>query len=390
MALLERLGLKKRAYVPPYNQPQVYVDAAGRLLHSPLSVYAGQIVDETTVLSVPGLWRGITLISNTIGALPIAAYRGNQKLASSPLLERPNPQETRIETISAMVASLIVHGNYVAILGQPGPNGYPEAFYPVAAPRVNVIRRDGRNVYRIDEREYDPSEILHVKNFGLPGSIVGLGILAAQRHGIGSALAMQEYAARYFTGGAQPTGIIYSENADLTQDEADMIKAAWMRHYGGTSREPAVLNATTKFQQLSDNAKDSQLVESRAFSLSEQANILGISGYLVGAPNSSRTYSNIESEAIEFVKQITPLLVRIESALTDLIPRGQYAKFTLDALLRGDTLSRYQAHAIALSSGFLTVDEVRELENRETLGEVPPSEDEVVTVPDQPELSSEA
>jgi hypothetical protein len=95
--------------------------------------------------------------------------------------------------------------------------------------------------------------------------------------------------------------------------------------------------------------------------------MLGLPGYYLGAPNSSRTYSNVEQEQLQFLRGITPLLTRIEMAFTDLLPRGQYAKFNTDALLRSDTLTRYQAHKIAIESGFLTVDEVRaDFENRPT------------------------
>lgn len=351
------------------NQPNSYVDSLGRVSRYYNTVYAGTFVDEQTTLSIPGLWRGVTLISDTIGALPIHAYRGDQRIEPPPpILERPYPNETRIETMSAIAASLVIHGNYVAVLGDIAANGYPESLYPVSASRVHVDRIEGKLTYKINEEFFDSDRVMHIKNFAMPGQIVGVGIVAAQRQGIGSALAMQEYAAKYFDGGAQPTGILYSDNADLSQDEADMLKAVWMRHYGGTSREPAVLNASTKFQQLSDNAKDSQLVESREFSLTEISNMLGLPGYYLGAPNSSRTYSNVEQEQLQFLRGITPLLTRIESAFTDLLPRGQYAKFNTDALLRSDTLTRYQAHKIALESGFLTVDEVRsDFENRPPL-----------------------
>jgi HK97 family phage portal protein len=303
-----------------------------------------------------------------------------------PILERPYPNETRIETMSAIAASLIIHGNYVAVLGDIGANGYPESLYPVSASRVHVDRIEGRLSYKINDELFDSERVMHIKNFAMPGQIVGVGIVAAQRQGIGSALAMQEYAAKYFDGGAQPTGILYSDNADLSQDEADMLKAVWMRHYGGTSREPAVLNASTKFEQLSDNAKDSQLVESREFSLAEIANMLGLPGYYLGAPNSSRTYSNVEQEQLQFLRGITPLLTRIESAFTDLLPRGQYAKFNTDALLRSDTLTRYQAHKIALESGFLTVDEVRsDFENRPPIGE-PETTGEELEIPNEEPL----
>ena len=387
MAIFDRLRLKKRQNINYNNQPNSYVDSLGRVSRYYNTVYAGTFVDEQTTLSIPGLWRGVTLISDTIGALPIHAYRGDQRIEPMPpILERPYPNETRIETMSAIAASLIIHGNYVAVLGDIGANGYPESLYPVSASRVHVDRIEGRLSYKINDELFDGERVMHIKNFAMPGQIVGVGIVAAQRQGIGSALAMQEYAAKYFDGGAQPTGILYSDNADLSQDEADMLKAVWMRHYGGTSREPAVLNASTKFEQLSDNAKDSQLVESREFSLTEIANMLGLPGYYLGAPNSSRTYSNVEQEQLQFLRGITPLLTRIESAFTDLLPRGQYAKFNTDALLRSDTLTRYQAHKIALESGFLTVDEVRsDFENRPPIGE-PETTGEEFKIPNEEPL----
>lgn len=387
MAIFDRLRLKKRQGMNYNNQPNSYVDSLGRVSRYYNTVYAGTFVDEQTTLSIPGLWRGVTLISDTIGALPIHAYRGDQRIEPMPpILERPYPTETRIETMSAIAASLVIHGNYIAILGDIAANGYPESIYPVSASRVHVDRIEGRLTYKINEELFDSDRIMHIKNFAMPGQIVGVGIVAAQRQGIGSALAMQEYAAKYFDGGAQPTGILYSDNADLSQDEADMLKAVWMRHYGGTSREPAVLNASTKFEQLSDNAKDSQLVESREFSLTEISNMLGLPGYYLGAPNSSRTYSNVEQEQLQFLRGITPLLTRIESAFTDLLPRGQYAKFNTDALLRSDTLTRYQAHKIALDSGFLTVDEVRsDFENRPPIGE--PETTAETKIPDEEPLN---
>ena len=387
MAIFDRLRLKKRQNINYNNQPNSYVDSLGRVSRYYNTVYAGTFVDEQTTLSIPGLWRGVTLIADTIGALPIHAYRGDQRIEPMPpILERPYPNETRIETMSAIAASLVIHGNYIAVLGDIGANGYPESLYPVSASRVHVDRIEGRLSYKINDELFDGENVMHIKNFAMPGQIVGIGIVAAQRQGIGSALAMQEYAAKYFDGGAQPTGILYSDNADLSQDEADMLKAVWMRHYGGTSREPAVLNASTKFEQLSDNAKDSQLVESREFSLTEIANMLGLPGYYLGAPNSSRTYSNVEQEQLQFLRGITPLLTRIESAFTDLLPRGQYAKFNTDALLRSDTLTRYQAHKIALESGFLTVDEVRsDFENRPPIGQ-PETTSEETKIPNEEPL----
>ena len=123
MAIFDRLKLKKRQGILAQPQPNSYVDSLGRVSRYYNTVYAGTFVDEATTLSIPGLWRGITLISDTIGALPIHAYRGDVRIEPiPPILERPYPKETRIETLCAMTAALLIHGNYIAILGEIGAN----------------------------------------------------------------------------------------------------------------------------------------------------------------------------------------------------------------------------------------------------------------------------
>lgn len=346
-----------------------YVDSLGRVGRAFQANWSGTYVDTNTALGVPAIYRGVTLIADAIGALGIHSYRNGRLVTPTPkLLERPNPQETRIETISAMAASLILDGNYIAVLGPSNANGLPDFFYPVAIDRVNVTRKDGQIIYRIDDRQYDASEILHIKNFALPGEFFGRGIVQTQKQAIGKEIAINEYASRYFDGGVNPTAVIKSGNPDLTQEEAEALKSAWLAMYSGRNRMPAVLNSTTDFEILSSNAQESQLIEAQLAGLTEAANILGLPAYYLGAPNSSRTYANVEQENLQLVRwSIQPIAERIEQSLSDLLVRGQYAKFNYDALLRTDTLSRYQAHAVGISSGFLTVDEVREMENRDPI-----------------------
>lgn len=360
-------SLFTRATVPSrVNIGTGTVDAYGRVARFGDYVDAGTFVDQDTAVTVSAIWRGINLIADSIGSLPLHAYKNGQRLEPTPnVLVRPNPPETRVETISAMVATLIMHGNYVAVLGPPNSAGWPDMIHPVSPQRVTVARESGRLVYKIDDMVFNQAEVMHIKAHSRPGSDYGLGLLQTQRQLIGSALAVNEYAARYFNGGTAPTGIIKSANPDLTQAEADLLKSMWLQHYGGRSREPAVLNSTTEFVPITDNAQQAQLIESRTFNLTEIANAIGVPGSYLGAPNVSRTYANVESENIQFVRwSLTPWMVRIEEALSDLLPRGQYAQFNIDSLLRADTLTRYQAHQIALNAGFLTADEVRDIENR--------------------------
>jgi HK97 family phage portal protein len=124
------------------------------------------------------------------------------------------------------------------------------------------------------------------------------------------------------------------------------------------------MNSSTDFEVLSSNAAESQLVEAQTAGLTEAANILGLPSYFLGSPNTSRTYSNVEQENLQLIKwSIQPIAERIEAAFSDLLVRGQTAAFKYDALLKTDTSSRYNSYAVALSNGFLTVDEVRDYEN---------------------------
>lgn len=342
-----------------------YVDSLGRVGRFFEGNWAGAYVDDKTALGIPAIYRGVSLIADAIGALELCAYRNKREVTPTPqILVRPVPTETRMETISAMAASLIIHGNYVAVLGDAGLNGYPESIYPVSPDRVEVSREKGRIVYKIDEVTYDRSQIFHIKNFVMPGDLVGRGILAIAKQALGKEIAINEYASRYFDGGVNPTAVIKSANPDLTQEEADALKTAWMAMYSSRNRSPVVMNSSTDFEVLSSNAAESQLVEAQTAGLTEAANILGLPPYFLGSPNSSRTYSNVEQENLQLIKwSIQPIAERIEAAFSDLLVRGQVAKFKYESLLKTDTLSRYQAYQTALSSGFLSVDEIREYEN---------------------------
>ena len=362
--MLGRL-LKRQIQPSMVYTSQGYIDSLGRVGRFFEGNWAGTYVDQNTALGIPAIYRGITLISDAIGALPLCAYRNKRKVVPTPqILMRPVPNETRMETISAMAAALIVHGNYIAVLGEPGANGLPDSIYPVSPDRVEVSKLNGRITYKIDEKSYDQSEIMHIKNFTMPGDLVGKGILAVAKQALGKEIAINEYASRYFDGGVNPTAVIKSANPDLTQEEADALKNAWMAMYSSRNRSPVVMNSTTDFEVLSSNAAESQLVEAQTAGLTEAANILGLPPYFLGSPNSSRTYSNVEQENLQLVKwSIQPIAERIEAAFSDLLVRGQVAAFEYESLLKTDTASRYDAYAVALSNGFLTVDEVRDYEN---------------------------
>lgn len=361
--MLNRLLTRQRITFPNGNS----VDGYGRISRNYVDTWAGTYVDRWGALSVPGVWRGVNLIASAIAGLPIDAIRGGQVIPTPPILSRPNPPETRFTTIQAAIACAIVDGNFFAVLGPLGPSGYPDTIYPIDPMRVRCKYEDGRRIYEIDNVRFDQSEIMHVPGFTMPGEHLGVGLLQAQRQGLGMSIAVNEYAARYFNGGGTPSLVVHTENPDLSQEDADLIKQKIMMQYGGRSREPLIAGGL-KIEKMNEDADKSQLVESRQFDLTEIANMLGIPPYYLGAPNSSRTYSNVQEEQLQLLRfALFPWMIRFEQAFSDLLPRGQVAKFNVDAFLRADTLTRYQAHEIGLRSGFLTVDDVRKIEDLEPL-----------------------
>ena len=144
------------------------------------------------------------------------------------------------------------------------------------------------------------------------------------------------------------------------------VKKSFMKSQ--RTRQPTVTNANTTIEPLSWNPSETQLLDARKFTLNELALIFGLDPSWLGASQTSRVYSNIEQEAINLVKfSLGGHLARFEQELSRHFPRGTRAKANLDALLRSDTLSRYQAHKLGIDAGFLTDDEARALEGRAPL-----------------------
>jgi HK97 family phage portal protein len=143
-----------------------------------------------------------------------------------------------------------------------------------------------------------------------------------------------------------------------------------MSQHGGTRPKIAVLNATTDFQELRMDPFAAQLSELRRMSTLDIAQLFGVPPYLLGLPGDSATYANVESRAIEFREYtLLPWIRLIESCLDAQFPRGTSLKIKTAGLERADTATRYNAYKTALDAGFLTINDVRRLEDLPELGE---------------------
>lgn len=329
-------------------------------------------------MSIPGAWRAATLLSDLLGEMPWDALRQlpgrvEEKIAPRPpLLEQPAPPDTRMTTFSSWGLDEIWHGNAVGVIAARNGAGWPTAVLPVPATMVGVRRITpymdtplpvGALEYQIGRLRLGHQDVIHIKGPCAPGAVRGMGVLEAHLNTFNLA-AEQNRQAQSISRHGVPTGVLTTTNPDSTPDDMAAAKTKWLE--AQRDRTVAALGPTIDFKPLSWNPEQLEMVEARKFTLTELELIFGLPVGWLGGQTSSRTYSNIEQDAVNLLKfSLQSHVSRFEQTLSLAFPRFTVVRANLDAVLRADTLTRYQAHTLA-SGGqpFLTVDEIREMEHR--------------------------
>lgn len=361
-------------FAPVGYQPSAYVPS----LYG--ATWANQTVTEWSANSLPAFWRGLNLLCDHVAKTPFHAYRSRERMASQPsLLTEPTPGETAYDVFFQLTWSLVLRGNAYAYLYDFSTLGYPRSLLVLNPDLVTVhVNSDGEVEYRLQGQLIPATEILHIRGPRPAGSVVGVGVLAAQAQALAHGISLNEFSARYFGDAAVPSGVI-KVPGQLSEEDAKQLQKDWANVHGAGHRKTAVLPSGMEFQPITATPEDQQLLEARKFSLMEIALMLGIPPRWLGAPSDAFTYANLEAENASLVQfGLSPWTNRIEAALTTLLPRPQYVKANFDALLRSDTKGRYEAYRLANPEArWLTEDEIRELEDRPPLPEdttPPPTE----------------
>ena len=337
--------------------------------------------DPTGARSLPAVSRCTSIIVDTIAGLPWNVRRGWE------LLERPawveDPQALRqdgrivgasvdevrlsaVEFWTQWLCSALWFGDGFVYVPVRDTAGAPKPPLWILHPHDVAIKG---GAYWAGDVQFGPGEIIHLR--GEPPYRQGRGTGVIDRHGLdlGLASATREFAANSYRSGI-PNGYLKVAAPMVTQDQADDLKARWMAAHGTTRRSIAVLNATTEFHPIALSPIDGQLDAAREWSMRDIALAFGVPPYMLGVPGDSSTYANVESRMIELrTFTLLPWIRRAESTLDAQFPRGTTLKISTDATLRADTKTRYEAYAIAIQNGWLTVDEVREFEDRAPLPE---------------------
>jgi HK97 family phage portal protein len=346
---------------------------------------SGMRVSPESAMQLSAVFSCTRVCAETAGSMPLIIYKrlpdgGKVRATDHPLYKvlhnKPNIYQTSMEFIEMMQGHLELRGNAFALI-VPGPRGAVDQLIPLHPDRVNVYRLpNGRLRYQVrawydgSVTNYAMEEIFHLRGLSSDG-MIGMSTIAVQREVIGTALAQQEYAARFFSNDSQPRGVL-EHPGKLKQETYDRLKRTWEQSQTGVNRhKAALLEEGLKYQAIGMNNKDSQFLEARQFSRSDIAGFFRVPLHKIG-DLSKAAFSNIEQQSIEFVTDcMRPRAVRWEQRISvDLLDPldlgdGQeyFAEFLMDALLRGDIKSRYESYAIGRQWSWLSRNDVRRFEN---------------------------
>ena len=338
---------------------------------------------ERTALSVPAFWRGHAYVTASLGLLPVTAWRDNDEMDPQPnVVRQPDPNQTPMSFWAQIASALTLYGNSVCVITGTDRLGYPTSFYPVH-PLYAAVKFSGNPSdpliagWYLAGHYYDTSQVWHVKShLGRPGWPLGRGLLDGVPDGIAAAQAVQDYGANYFASGGVPPGVLKIHRPEVTQEQADSAKATWQAKRSASPNSPAVLNEMTDFTPLAFRPVDSQMIEMRQMTLTEVALMWGLPPTKLGANTGGSTYRNAEMEEVQARNDaIMPWAALLEQSISlEWLPRGQHAVWNMDAKLRTDTLSRYQAYQFAMGgpgpqSSWLLADEVRGWEHLDPMGD---------------------
>ena len=339
---------------------------------------SGKSVNEKTALQTTAVYACVRILAETIASLPLHTYRystgGKEKAMNHPLYyllhSEPNPEMTSFVFRETLMGHLLLWGNAYAQIIRDG-RGRVLGLYPLLPSKMLVNRTDQGILfyqYEKDGRTYflGNHDVLHIPGLGFDG-LIGYSPIAMAKNAIGMAIATEEYGAKFFANGASPGGVL--EHPGVVKDPGK-IRESWNAVYqgSGNAHRVAVLEEGMKFQPIGIPPEQAQFLETRKYQLNEIARIFRIPPHMIGDLEKS-SFSNIEQQSLEFVMYtLDPWVLRWEQAIQRALfseseKRQYFVKFNVDGLLRGDYQSRMNGYAVGRQNGWLSANDIRELEN---------------------------
>lgn len=348
---------------------------------------SGRPVTERSAMQMTAVYSCVRILAEAIAGLPLHVYRlkdggGKEKAVDHSLYrllhDEPNPEMTSFVFRETLMTHLLLWGNAFAQIVRNGL-GEVIGLYPLQPNRMSVGRDlDTKQLYYEYQTSWDepagqyqtirltPKDVLHVPGLGFDG-LVGYSPIAMAKNAIGLAQATEDYGASFFANGAAPGGVL--EHPGTIKDPS-RVRESWQKTFGGArnGNKVAVLEEGMKYTPISVSPEQAQFLETRKFQLNEIARIFRIPPHMIGDLEKS-SFSNIEQQSLEFVKYtLDPWVIRWEQAITKTLlnpheKQQLLVKFNVEGLLRGDYQSRMEGYAVARQNGWMSANDIRELEN---------------------------
>ena len=341
---------------------------------------SGKPVTESTALTYSAVWCATRIISETLATLPCVLYRttssdSRERAKDDPryflLHDEPNPNMSPITFFETLTANMVLHGNCYAEIVPLQSGDAPAELRPRPPEKVRaIVEGDSVRYELIDPKDDVPADkMLHVPALGGDG-ISGWSVIKTAAQSIGTGLAGDERSASQYRNNAMPSGAIVHPMRQ-SREAREQLRREWNEIHGGSRNAGsiAILHGGMDFKPFSMSNDDMQFLESRQFSIREIARWFRLPPHMLGDLQDSAVRANIEQQAIEFiVYSMSPWIIRWQQTLNrKLLSREErksmYFEFLLDALLRGDIQSRYQAYATARQWGWFSVNDIRRMEN---------------------------
>jgi len=352
---------------------------------------AGVRVSPTKSMTLSAYYACIRNISEDVGKLPVKVYEntsdGKKRVMENPtdklLTGMPNDEMTRMTFKEVLTAHALGWGNGYAEIQRNG-RGEPVALYPIHPARVLVERNgDDQIVYKVypyqqiqSQQSFEPvpipqRDMIHLKGLGGDG-LVGYSVVKFARESLGTAIATQEFGGTFFGNGLTLGGVLETPNT-LTKEAAQRLVESWENRHKGAdnAHKIAVLEQGLKWSNTSIPPKDAQFIELRQFQTTEIARWFRMPPHKIQDLERG-TFSNIEHQSIEYVQDtIMSWLIRWEQEIERklLTNTPYFAKFNVNALLRGDQKSRSEFYRNMFNLGTVSINEIRAFEDMNGIGE---------------------
>ena len=341
------------------------------------SSQAGTNVTEENAYQIAAVWSAVSLISDTIGTLPVDVFfrdDGNRR----PF--RPKPSWVGQPDVNfnghstfykSVLVSLLIDGNaFIRVFS----NRRGEVVnLNVLNPNTVDVKRNGQGSLIFDvvgeDKPLTTEEIVYIPDLLKPGHVRGVSRVGAMKENLSLAKALEMYAATFFGSGTTLQGVIEYPGA-LTEEQATSLRNSFDNAHKGwrKSGRTGVLSGGASFKATQADPEKSQALEARRMAVEDVARIWRIPSHMLNLPGTN-TYSSVEQNMIAFVTHtLRPYVTLLEdnmSVLMDRYPGGAdaFIKFNMNGLLRADTQARFSSYSTGLQSGFLTINDIRSWED---------------------------